>query len=74
MPPKGEHRVCAWASQAGVAFTNPFTSELAQDFENTSPLALRAAPLFSSVSKKSRIKMVKIRFMGTDGKSAWSIA
>jgi hypothetical protein len=27
----------AWASQAGAAFSNPSTSELARDFENTSP-------------------------------------
>lgn len=40
---------CAWTSQAGVAFSNPSTSELARDCENTSlirradgPAALRA--------------------------------
>ena len=40
---------CAWASQAGVAFSNLCTSELARDCENTSlippadgPAALRA--------------------------------
>ena len=34
--PKREHRVCTWASQAGAAFSNPSTSELARDCEKTS--------------------------------------
>ena len=40
---------CAWASQAGAVLSNPSTSELARDCENTSlirradgPAALRA--------------------------------
>jgi hypothetical protein len=46
MTPKGEHRVFVWASQADAAFTNPFTSELAQDFENTSPTRSSSGPAF----------------------------
>ena len=31
----------AWANQAGAVFSNPFTSELAQDSETTSLILLR---------------------------------
>ena len=34
----------AWASQAGAAFSNPSTSELARDSENTSPTRSASAP------------------------------
>jgi glycosyltransferase involved in cell wall biosynthesis len=34
----------AWASQAGAAFSNPSTSELARDSENTSPISSAVGP------------------------------
>jgi hypothetical protein len=33
---KAEGQGCAWTGQAGVSFSNPSTSELARDCENTS--------------------------------------
>ena len=41
---KTEAQGGAWASQAGAAFSNPSTSQLAQDCENTSPTRSASAP------------------------------
>jgi hypothetical protein len=41
---KGENQGCAWTSQAGAAFSNPFTSQFAQDSENTSPTRSSSGP------------------------------
>ena len=52
---KKETQGGAWASQVGAAFSNPFTSELARDFENTSPLSLREHPCFSRLARDEEI-------------------
>jgi glycosyltransferase involved in cell wall biosynthesis len=41
---KTEAQGGAWASQAGAAFSNPSTSQLARDCENTSPTRSASAP------------------------------
>ena len=40
----GVQAVCAWASQAGAAFSNPFTIELAQDCEIASLTHFASSP------------------------------
>jgi hypothetical protein len=44
----------AWTSQAGAEFSNPFTSELARDCENTSPSRSRERPCFVALCARSR--------------------
>jgi hypothetical protein len=41
------------ASQSGVGFSNPFTSELARDFENPAPLSLRERPRCSTLAHRN---------------------
>ncbi len=48
---KAEAQGGAWASQAGAAFSNPFTSELARDCENTSPSRSASGPAFSRAAR-----------------------
>ena len=46
---KAEAQGGAWASQVGAAFSNPFTSELARDCENTSPSHFASGPAFRAL-------------------------
>jgi len=48
-----EAQGCAWASQAGDALSNPFTSELARDCKIPSLILLRKWPCFLRFAQKS---------------------
>ena len=51
---KTEAQGGAWASQAGPAFSNPSTSQLARDCENTSPTRSASDPASSLATSYSR--------------------
>ena len=48
----------AWASQAGAAFSNPFTSELARDSENTSLIRSADNPAGARIAPEDRLSEV----------------
>jgi len=51
----------AWASQAGAAFSNPFTIELARDFENTPPTRFASGPAFRSLREMKKSPRIGIQ-------------
>ena len=50
IPTKSGKRGCAWASQAGAAFSNSSTSELARDSESTLRTRSTSGPASHSTS------------------------
>ena len=52
---------------AGDAFSNPSTSELAQDSENTSPTRSASVPAGSHIAPEDRISQIGARVTGSDG-------
>ncbi len=55
------------AGQAGAEFSNPFTSELAQDSENTSPTRSATVPAGAHIAPGDRISQIGDRVTGSDG-------
>ncbi len=55
------------AGQAGAEFSNPFTSELAQDSENTSPTRSASVPAGAHIALGDRISQIGDRVTGSDG-------
>jgi len=55
------------ASQAGAKFSNPSTSELAQDTENTSPTRSASVPAGAHIAPRDRISQIGDRVTGSDG-------
>jgi hypothetical protein len=51
----------AWSSQAGAAFSNSFTSELARDFENTSPSRFASSPAFRALREIKKVPRIGIQ-------------
>ncbi len=59
----------AWASQAGAAFSNPFTIELARDCENTSLTRFASAPALAAEQSLRNSEGLKV-----DGEPRWQRA
>lgn len=57
------------AGQAGAVFSNPFTSGLAQDSENTSHTRCASGPVGARTAPEDRILQIGDRGMGSDGGS-----
>ena len=51
----------AWASQAGAAFSNPFTIELARNFENTSLTRFASGPAFRASREMKKLPKMASR-------------
>ena len=51
----------AWASQAGAAFSNPFTIELARNFENTSLTRFASGPAFRALREMKKLPRIGIQ-------------
>ena len=51
----------AWASQAGAAFSNPFTIELARDCENTSLTRFASGPAFRASREMKKLPRIGIQ-------------
>jgi hypothetical protein len=51
----------AWASQAGAAFSNPFTSELALDCENTSLTRFASGPAFRALREMKKLPRIGVQ-------------
>ena len=51
----------ASASQAGVAFSNPFTIELARDFENTPPTRFASVLAFRALREMKKLPRIGIQ-------------
>jgi hypothetical protein len=47
-----------WASQAGAAFSNPFTSELARDCANTSLSRSASGPAFRALREMKKLPRI----------------
>ncbi len=51
----------AWAIQAGAAFSNLFTRELALDFENTPPTRFASSPAFRALREMKKVPRIGIQ-------------
>ena len=51
----------AWASQAGAAFSNPFTIELARDCENTSLTRFASGPAFRALREMKKLPRIGVQ-------------
>ena len=50
-----------WASQAGAAFSNPFTSELARDCANTSLSRSASGPAFRALREMKKLPRIGLQ-------------
>jgi len=58
---KAEAQGGAWASQAGAASSNLFTSELARDCENTSLTRFASSPAFRALREIKNLPRIGIQ-------------
>jgi len=63
----------AWASQAGSAFSNLFTSELARDCENTLLTRFASSPAFRALHEMKKLPRIWLpeKTRGTPGLPGW---
>jgi glycosyltransferase involved in cell wall biosynthesis len=63
----------AWSSQAGAAFSNPSTSELARDSENPSPTRFASIPASSSPATSNSLPATAVKplVFGCYGAARW---
>jgi hypothetical protein len=66
-PIEAEQAGLRLAGQAGAEFSNPFTIELAQDSENTSPTRSASVPAGAHIAPGDRISQIGDRVTGSDG-------
>ena len=57
----GKTQGSAWASQAGAAFSNPFTIELARDCENTSLTRFASGPAFRALREMKKLPRIGVQ-------------
>jgi len=57
----GKAQAGTWASQAGAAFSNPFTIELARNFENTSLTRFASGPAFRALREMKKLPRIGIQ-------------
>ena len=57
----GKAQAGTWASQAGAAFSNPFTIELARDCENTSLTRFASGPAFRALREMKKLPRIGIQ-------------
>ena len=55
---RGAAQGSAWSSQAGAAFSNPFTSELARDCKNTSLTRFTSSPAFRVLREMKKLPRI----------------
>ena len=58
---KAEAQGGTWASQAGAAFLNPFTSELARVCENTSLSRFASSPAFRALREMKKLPSIGVQ-------------